>query len=105
MVDLETKLENLAHGATASFKNWADLDVTVEQFLEIIKSQPERLEYFVNEVSYDEDSYSTPADGLDTCVRDVAMDAIANHVTERDWPIYGEGDMPDFHQKMKEYFG
>lgn len=92
MITIEQKLQNLAVSAAYDLSGWGGVKITAEKWLEVVKSQPAMLEYFQEEVDYP-GAYETQSDhGLDTCVRDMAMDAVAYHATGRSWPTYSEGE-------------
>lgn len=96
-VSIETKLVNLAHGASASYQNWSGMIISPEKFLEMIETTGDT-DYFREEVDYP-GAYEEPADGLDTCVRDVVFDVLARYIGFSHWPI--NGDTEEFSEAFK----
>ena len=99
-----TKLMNLAHGASADLEGWAGINVTPQQFLDMLEALLKNKEYFLEEIDYP-DAYLEPAGGLDTCVRDMVFDVVVFTATGRYWPCNMDGEevMIEFARDLELY--
>lgn len=88
MPTIKEKIRNLAHGAVADIKSRSSIDITVDEFLKMVDDEGEQA-YFAVEVDYP-GAYTEPADGLDTCVRDVVLNIFAHATIEMEWPCLGD---------------
>lgn len=104
-ITIRQKLENLAAGAAADLRGWGGVNISADDFLKLVYADQNALTYFTEEVGYP-GAYTEPATGLDTCVRDEAMDVVARAATGRDWPTYSEGEEAnqEFRQALANVF-
>jgi hypothetical protein len=102
-MEIRERLYNFACGASASFSNWSNIEISPEEFISILVQHEKYWDYILDELESYPDSYLEPVGGLDTCVRDLCFDVVAQHVTGKCWPTYSE-IREGFHQTMVEYF-
>ena len=85
------KLLNLSHGAVATLKEQLHVDISADEFINMIH-KADTMDEFLREVDYP-DSYNEPVDGLDTYVRDIVYDTFAiSELGVRAWPWNGMDD-------------
>jgi hypothetical protein len=103
-ITIREKLENLAAGASADLLGWGGVHITPEDFLKLVYADQAALTYFTEEVGYP-GAYNEPCTGLDTCVRDEAMDVVARATTGRDWPmnLESESAVAEFRSNLEQF--
>jgi hypothetical protein len=98
-VSPDQQLLNLAVAAVDDIEQYTGHNMSPEMFLEIINTKAQYRQYFVDEISNVGGYDTPPTHGLDTCVREKVLDALALHATGHSWPTFGASQR----QKSKFY--